>query len=150
MAEALANWPSIIGTVLLGLTGFVVLVLIPVWFAAANARRERDLEHAERIRAIEMGRSLSGDQPWWTPERVGVVVGAGVPIGVFLIAWAAASGGPPTAAYAIWPSAGAVGVTALICGTVLASRLTSTPTVTDPQAKPAHDPDAFDVVARRG
>lgn len=129
------------------LTAAVVLgaVVAIVWLGIRAEQRKRELEHAERMRAIEAGRPLPGDQPWWSPNRVAAAIGAGVPLGALILALAAvqdADVGPEF----VWPSAGAVGVAAVICGTVLAARLPHPTSAPEGRAnKPYVDPDAFEV-----
>ncbi len=148
--------------VLLGLAGvlaLLILVALPIHYAMIHARRERELEHAERMKALELGRpfpgSNFGSDAWRNPARVAVAIGAGVPISVMIVAWLATPEGRSEIAYAIWPAAGAVGVAGVICGTVLAARLPASGRPSrgfeTADAKPAaDDPDAFDVVGRRG
>ena len=52
-------------------------------------RYTRELEHAERIKALELGRTLRADDSWWTLPRISVAIGAGVPAVVFFCAWQA-------------------------------------------------------------
>jgi hypothetical protein len=53
-------------------------------------------------------------------------------------------------AYAIAASAGAIGVTAVICGTVLASNTTAKDPLNGYVKHRVGDADAIDVVSRRG
>ena len=48
------------------------VVLVPVILCIKYARYERELEHAERIKALELGRTLPKDEPWWTLPRIAV------------------------------------------------------------------------------
>lgn len=110
--------------ILVGMLAFAgSLVMTCVWWGLRHARIERELDHAERIRALEMGVLLPKDQPWWTPEKVAVAIGAGVPISAFVLTLSAAQSG--AAGEAAWIAAGAVGVAGVICGTFLATRLPS-------------------------
>ena len=129
------------------LTAAVILgaVVAIVWLGIRSEQRKRELEHAERMRAIEAGRPLPGDLPWWTPGRVAVAIGAGVPLGAFAVAGSTVIGGDIGPEF-VWPSAGAVGVAAVICGTVLAARLPHPTSAPEGRAaKPYVDPDAFEV-----
>jgi hypothetical protein len=126
------------------------VVLVPVILGMKQARLDRELEHAERIKALEVGRSLPQDEPWWTPARVSVAIGVWVPVGVFFCAWMASlnigyEGG-------VWFAATAVGTAAVACGSALAYKQLTLPSPAEPQRadKPPVDADAFDVVGRRG
>jgi hypothetical protein len=131
----------------------IPLILVPTILVLRHARMERELEHAERIKALELGRTLPQDEPWWTPARLCVAIGAGVPIGVFGLAFLASQ--TVVDAQPVWVAAGIVGVAGVVCGTFLAGRyLThgcpSRLVVNLGQAKPELEADAFDVVGSRG
>ncbi len=89
-----------------------------------------------------------------------IAIGAGVPLGVFAIAWLATSSAP-VSHDSIWYAAALVASVVLICGTVVLTRLPaslitarSAPSLRGtrlPDHKPAmSDPDALDVVGRHG
>ena len=40
-----------------------------IYFGSRQERLKRELEHKERMMALEMGRSLPGDIPWLSPLR---------------------------------------------------------------------------------
>lgn len=131
----------------------IPIVLVPVVLGICHARNERELEHAERMKALELGRALPGDESGWTPARACVVIGAGVPIGIFLIAWLASE--RLGCQDQIWTAAEVVGLSSVVSGALLASRqLDRREGVEDTLGvtfgKPVVDPDAFDVVGRRG
>jgi hypothetical protein len=134
---------------LAGLIGGTILVsLVAILGGFAHYRRERLLTHQERMKALELGREVPED-PAITRARVAAAqiedasdagneeksyagkcfstAGHACFWGfLFAIGAAAKEGGnAPGAAYAIAAAAGAVGVTGLICGTVLASRTTA-------------------------
>lgn len=140
-------------TMLIPLVGMLIpIVIVPVALGVRYARHERGLEHAERMKALDLGRTLPRDEPWWSPARISVAIGAGVPVGVFVCAWlATVSSGFHDG---VWISATGVGMTAVISGSVLAAKhfahraqaengLYATKPVFD-------DADAYDVVGRRG
>jgi hypothetical protein len=126
----------------------------------SQERRKREQQHAERLRALELGTPVPGTPTWWTPPRLAAAMGVFVPLGAMMMAmFATIETRSDWFPFVIWPAAGAVGITAVIGGTVLASRLGGTepaPTASadafpNGAAKPRwHDPDALDVVARRG
>ena len=80
-----------------------------------------------------------------------MAIGAGVPVGVFVCAWLASE----SVGYegGVWFGATAVGMTAVVCGSLLAARhfdqIFQAGTIPH-AAKPTADADAFDVVGRRG
>src|SRR5271166_2330170 len=94
-----------------------------VHFGIRLERTKRELEHKERMRALELGRNLPGDGSWLSPLRAGVLVAAGVPIGVF----GAALLSSLALGYreGIWQPAGIVSIFAVVCGTVLTSIATA-------------------------
>jgi hypothetical protein len=114
-----------------------------------HERRKRELEHIERMHALEFGRTLPQDQPWWSPLRIGVVIGGAVPLGVFLTVGAATS----AAGFhdGMWLAAAIVGTAGVICGSILAMS-NKTERVSSPFAdsKPQIEEDAYDVVGARG
>jgi hypothetical protein len=130
------------------------VVLVPVILGMRHARRERELEHAERIKALELGRTLPRDESFWTLPRIAVAIGAGVPAAVFFCAWQATQGHPRDPFF-VWGAACVVGTTAVIRGSSMAARHflrrdDPSPFETDPRAKASFDPDAYDVVSSRG
>jgi hypothetical protein len=148
------------------LIGGVTLVgLVATIGGFLHHRRERLLMHQERMKALELGRELPDDaatariKATFGVESSDKTKGRSLASKCFSTAlwiafWAflAASqaGWSNTGvAVAIAGSAGAIGVTAMICGTILALR---GPSGNDqgPAIKSAIESDAFDVVSRRG
>ena len=143
-----------IDPILIPLAGIALpVVLVPVILGIRYARHERELEHAERIRALELGRTLPKDEAWWTLPRISVAIGAGVPAAVFFCAWQASlSQSDPTVS---WVAASIVGLAAVVCGTGLSawhfSRRDQSAHLADGlPAKSQFDADAYDVVSSRG
>ena len=127
----------------------IPIVVGPIAILAKHAQRDRELEHAERMRAMEVGATLTQDEPWWTPARLVVLIAGVVPVASMGIAgfidWF--GGARP----GLWESCGLVAGAGLVCGTYLAGRvITVTPSVEARSIKPHYDPDAFDVVSSRG
>jgi hypothetical protein len=129
------------------------VVLVPVILGIRYARVEREMEHRERIRAMELGRTLPCDEGWWTLPRIAVAISGGVPASVFFCAWQASNAleDPKVA----WIAAGIVGLGAVVCGSALAGLhyLRQAPSAgrpDDPYAKAPFDADAFDVAGSRG
>jgi hypothetical protein len=132
----------------------IPIVVAPTAMWVKYAQRQRELEHAERIRALELGRTLPQDEPWWSPAKLSAAIGVGVPsVAMFCAYWATESVGFRDG---IWVSSMLVGMSGVICGTVLASQhlkhRAEAQRAADRAyaAKPPVDADAFDVVASRG
>jgi hypothetical protein len=129
------------------------IILVPIILGIRYERYKRELEHAERIKALELGRTVHADDSWWTLPRFCVAIGTGVPAVVFFCAWQASESlkDPEPA----WISAGFVGVAAVISGSVLAARYylrhdESARDTRDLDGKSRIDADTFDVVSSRG
>jgi hypothetical protein len=132
-------------------TGMLVFGLLPITLYFQQERRKRDMEHTERMKALELGRTLPNEAEGesWSVSKIAGSIGAGVPIGVFGCAWLASE----NLGYheAIWVGAAMVGTAAVICGTILLHSLNvkgATSTLAD--SKPPIEEDAFDVVSARG
>jgi hypothetical protein len=127
------------------------VVLVPVIMGIRHARIERELEHAERMKALELGRTLPQDQGWLNLPRISVAIALGVPAAVFHCAWQASQSlSEPEPA---WIAAGIVGVTAVVCGsglTALHFFRGHQAAGAGGQAKSHFDADAYDVVSARG
>ncbi len=106
-----------------------VFVLIVIGLFMLYFRRNRQLLHLERMRAIEMG------QPFEAPEAhaahdksmhntfwIAFWMGFGVPAAVFSAAAKGVSDGALGLGIAIWASAAAASVAAVICATALMVR----------------------------
>jgi hypothetical protein len=131
----------------------IPIVIVPVALGIKFATHKRELEHAERMKALELDRTLPRDEPWSSPARISLSIGAGVPIGAFFCAWMASN----SVGYReeMWLSATLVGITAVISGTVLAAmhfthRARAENLAAGLYPKPDMDADAFDVVSSRG
>ena len=132
----------------------IPIIIVPTAMGIKHARFLREVEHAERMRAMELGRPLDEDETW-TPAGIVVTIGAGVPVASMLIAWLASrsygiAGG--SVVESIWKMAGMVGLGGVICGSILASQMLMKRDQPAPAVdeKPEFDPEAFDVVGRRG
>jgi hypothetical protein len=129
------------------------VILVPTILGIRYARHEREMEHAERMRALELGRTLPKDESWWTLPRIGAAIGAGVPASVFFCAWQASES--LQEAKVAWIGASIVGLGAVICGTKLVGQHFSRRGLSADRADGFHakdpiDADAFDVVSSRG
>jgi hypothetical protein len=139
--------------------GFVIAFLglgiayIAIISGMRQERRKRELEHKERMQALELGRNLPGDSPWLSPLRAGVLIATIVPIGVFGVAFLTtrAIDFRPD----IWQSAGLVSVFALACGSVVSCLAFLKRPYSETQdagqiGKVTVGEDMFDVVSSRG
>lgn len=126
----------------------IPIIVAPTAMAFKHAAKLRDLEHAERMRALELGRFNPADESWSVNGRIGAGIGAGVPIVALITAMVATLEGGFHEE--IWMSSGMVGVAGVICGTVLAAQARSAAAKDQSAAKPVYEPDAFDVVGSRG
>jgi hypothetical protein len=127
----------------------IVVAPVAIYFKFEKAKRE--LEHAERMKALEFGRTLPGDETWSSPGRISLAIGAGVPVCVFGLAWLTSQAVGFRSD--IWQGASMVGCTSVICGTILAAKTFShraREAATAMYQKPSLDPDAYDVAGSRG
>ena len=126
----------------------IIIVPTALWFK--HARFVRQVEHQERMRAMELGQTLAEDQSW-TPMSAAMTLGAGVPLGALFIAFIAS---PRTgASESIWMAAGMIGVAAVISGSILAAQAFARQGQTSANhyaEKPAFDPEAFESVGHHG
>ncbi len=131
----------------------IPIIIVPTAMGFKHARLLRELKHAERMRAMELGRTLPEDEPWWSPSRLAAGIGLGVPLGSLLVALMVASDSPPQRD-PVWVAAGIIGLGGVIGGTLLAGHQITArrkAEATYPSnGKPVYDPDAFDVVSSRG
>jgi hypothetical protein len=131
------------------------IILVPVILGLKHARLDREFEHAERMKALELGRRLPGEEPWWSPPRLSVAFGVALPVGLFLCAWKATES-QPNYAIAVWAAAAVVGFSGVIGGATLALRhfrytgFGAQDRRFDVEKPEHHDADAFDVVGSRG
>jgi hypothetical protein len=146
------------GLTLLGLAGIVGGLLY--------RQRGRLLTHQERMKALELGRDLPDDK---TTSQLKAIFGASssgeedesrslarkcFSTALWVAFWGFAFASPggwehAGISIAIAGSTGAIGVTAMICGTILALRGRSAVSPAAFSKRPI-DSDAFDVVSRRG
>jgi hypothetical protein len=131
----------------------IPIVIVPTVLGIKHAKFLREVEHAERMRAMELGRTLAEDESW-SPASVSVLIGAGVPIAAMLIAYMSSKSFHSADQFrAIWQTTSMVGLGGVICGTVLGAQQFSKRNqgaLASHDEKPAFDPEAFDVVGRRG
>jgi hypothetical protein len=143
--------------VLFATLGFASLVIVGVATGVKQAHRRKELEHAERMKSLEMGLVPQPSGLDWPAASVCIAIGAGVPIGSFVVAWLAALTAHVPGV--IWLAPVFVSFSAIDSARKLAYRVID-PKVgsrqggpdrsASPAGKPEFDPDAFDVVGSRG
>jgi hypothetical protein len=151
-----------------GIAVFLVFLtaLVPIIGGFLQAHRDRQWTHLERIKALELGKHLPDDattaqikaafgQVTESTDR-GSLARKCYSTAIWVAFWgfmAASShvgaGMSSTVVAVIAAWVGAVAVTAVICGTILASHVAEVPPHL-PASKPATEADSFDVVASRG
>ncbi len=136
------------------------LVLVPTIILLVHRHKRREWHHQERLRALEMGLPASAPDRTLGGGTV-VAIGAGVPIASVLTAWMttmSVSDSHPdympiiavTWGCAFMISSGAL-ITSLVLGVLLMrSSKPAEPVDQIAASKPAYEPDAYDVVSRRG
>lgn len=132
----------------------IPVIIVPCSLWMKHLRFVRELEHRERIRAMELGRNFLGDESWWSAPRISVALGVFQPLGLFFLAWLA-SEEMRGMGELIWFTSMIVAGMGVLGGTVIAwvhfSRIARQ---ANPQGytftKPEFDADAFDVVGSRG
>ena len=134
---------------LIPLAGIMLpMFLVPTIMAMKQTQRRREWEHLERMKALELGRPLPSAQVW--PALATIAIGAIMPMGVFIVAWLAS----PSASGSAFEGAAFVGVCGVFAGAFLGKRLfaerSTKPADLETIAKPRFDPEAYDVVGRRG
>jgi hypothetical protein len=140
---------------LVAVTGAVLtsFIMVPVLLHYRHERWKLRLEHERQLKALELGNALPAErirESWFSPVRVGMMIGAGVPVGVFLAAMVTsiAVGFHD----GIWISTCLVGLGAVISGSCVAARAHWQSNAPDAVAenKPFVEEDAYDVVSARG
>lgn len=148
-------------SILIPITALMIpIVIVPTSLYFKQRLRVRELEHAERIRAMELGIVPQAAGMSWPGAAVCLGIGAGVPVGSMLIAWLAMfSNDLPSEIFGI-PLL--ISFSAIWAAKSLADRMMGAAEETRPVAapnrmqagrdgaKPRFDPDAYDVVGSRG
>ncbi len=151
------------------LCSVVLISLVAIVGGFLHHRAERLLKHEERMKALELGRAMPDDvattqlksisQTFGSDEASVTEGGESLPRKMISTAfWVAfwgfvfsAQGGAfnQAVSIAIAVSTGAVGVAAVVCGTILALRAPAALAAANP-VKPKIEEDALDVVSTRG
>src|SRR5215475_787102 len=116
---AIHDFPSEQMIVILGGAGAVLLLLI---MRINNAQRRREMEHAERMKAMEMGLAVPPRDSSAARAAVCIAIGAVVPIAAMLIAWFGTDGRPHYADV-VWVFSSVLAITCVGCATGMASFL---------------------------
>lgn len=135
----------------------IPMIVAPAAMITRYYHRKREWQHREQMKALEMGVSLDPAHGW-PAALVASAIGAGVPIGVFFLAWMTAL---TTHNHhdKLFEGAIAVGLAGVYAGYKLGSRMqgVSQPSAADSSNATRHaeksyvgDPDAYDVAGRRG
>jgi hypothetical protein len=134
-------------------------ILMPVFLVSAilglrHLARRRELAHKERMAAIQAG--LNPPSSRLAPLVATTFIGAGVPISAMFCAWFAGLTSPAVSDE-FWKPCMMVAVTGIIAGTLLLAKQLEPRSASSPSKAPLEpwnktyiDPDAYDVVSRRG
>lgn len=142
-SRLLAVGPLLLGAMVLAIP------LIAIVLGVRQSRYEREVEHRERMKALELGRSLPRDAPFWSPNRLCAAMGILLPLALFGLAFGFTRFMRTEHTEAVWVFAGLTAMTGMVCGTILAVLLPRRePAPAD--TKPMFDPDALDTTGRRG
>jgi hypothetical protein len=138
--------------------GFLTAVsLAGIW----QERRKTEIVHLERMKRFEMGLPDLPSDRAWPKALVCIAIGAGVPVTAFVVTLIAYLNKGMVRDDGIWAAPTFVSMFSVVSGGCLARHLLGKasesgrpPEAAGPLpvggAKPAADPDAFDVVGRRG
>jgi hypothetical protein len=123
---------------------------IPIYLGLRHDKWKRELEHKERMRALDLGRSLPGEEAPWSLARIGLMIATAVPMVIFACSTLASLvlGFQKD----IWIAAGMVGMAAVICGSIVviqSAQGVTRSTLRERFKQPIED-DAYDVVSARG
>ncbi len=125
-----------------------VVILVPTVLAMKQEQRKRECLHLERMKALELGRPFPSTQAW--PALAVIALGAIMPISVFLIAWLGSMHEHIWSPGYYFIPAAIVGGCGIWAGFGLGMRLVVERASSKSNDKHALDPEAFDVVGRRG
>jgi hypothetical protein len=134
-------------------------VLVPTIITLKQRQQKRQWRHQERLRAIEMGLPVPPVDPGIGGGSV-VAIGAGVPLAAMFAALVLSANIPHSSDEyvpilgVVWGCTVVISTAALITSLVLGVIVSRSrkPLESDQFAafKPAYEPDAYDVVSRRG
>jgi hypothetical protein len=129
------------------------IVIVPTVLFFKHQGRKRELQHLERMRAIELGVSPQNPGSLFWPSLAALGIGAGVPCFAILFGFLSAVSRPGQEE--IWTPLMILGVASVISGAALGTKMlglredgaANLPGIV---GKPEFDPDAYDTVGQRG
>jgi hypothetical protein len=130
----------------------IPIIIVPISLGIKHARYLREVEHAEKMRAMELGHSPHEEHAW-TSASLAALIGGAVPIaamGIAFLATRSFAASDTSLIHGIWQTAAMIGVAGVICGSILAAQGFAQKHQANHAEKPEFDPEAFDVVGRRG
>ncbi len=142
-------------TILIPIVALMIpMVIVPTTLILKHAARKRELDHIERMRGMELGCSPPPSSMGSPAALAASAIGVLVPLGSFAITLAAAesNAGPDE----IWFAPVVVSLAALVASWMIYARGIASQLAWQASqqpaslAKPAFDPDAYDVVGSRG
>jgi hypothetical protein len=135
------------------LFGFLTVVSVAgIW----QERRKNEIAHLERMKRFEMGLPDWPADRAWPRALVCIAIGAGVPVTAFVVTLIAYLNKDVVGNDGIWVAPSVVSVLSVLSGGLLARQLlgrtgeSGRQPLSAANGKPAADPDAYDVVGRRG
>jgi hypothetical protein len=130
--------------------GFIAVVI------AGVTLRNVHLANQERMRVLELGYMLPRRASRWPQALFCTVVGAGVPMGMYLITWLISTS-MKDVGVELWIGPCIVSVAAIVGATIVAGisfgrtePSAQAEQINAPSMKPAHDPEALDFAGRMG
>jgi hypothetical protein len=136
----------------------IPIILVPTTMILKHRHKRREWEHLERMKEMEERLPASPAQAL-TKARGVAAIGAGVPVASVLGAWMTSVTCSPELAREELPTVAwgcallistCAMITSLLLARMQARALKEMETVSNLDGKPLYDPDAFDVVSRRG
>jgi hypothetical protein len=102
--------------------GLVILAGLPIALSMRYARFDRQLQHAEKMKALEMGINPETPPPpvEWSPQRLGAAIGVWVPLGVFGATLAFSLSGRLSPE--IWYATAGIGIAGIVGSTIVILR----------------------------
>jgi hypothetical protein len=136
-----------------GILAFVVTIPTMLHYRHERWKTQWEHEKEKQLRAIELGTHMPGEggrESWFSPIRVGMIIGAGVPVGAFLSAMVTTI----TTGFhdGVWVATCIVGLGAVLSGSMCAGHAysASKAPLGETEEKPVVEEDAYDVVSARG
>lgn len=131
----------------------IPMIVAPTAIITKHLQKRRELEHTERMRALEVGLLLPKDQGFWTRGRLSAGFGLFLPMASLTMAWMFTESHSRVGEF-VWPAVSMISLLGVLAGWRLASKLPGPPPISQRFAESlkshAYDPDEFDVVSRRG